>query len=344
MASNAWEKVAEVDEGIIFSGELFNLGRQSLAREIEVRLPRLSGSVSQFRIRPSSFFSAESNNVRVYEGASADEENARLHLVVSGGQFFAQILARQGVEYIDPFSETSVKVYAAAAGVPPSFSCLAEPLNIAETPLARQSSNPEVVRTFRLAGAATAEFTAFHGSKEAAFLSLVTALNRAHGIFERELGIRFQLVPQSESMVFTDPASDPYTTNEPGYEMLRDAHAAFDDRIGTSNYDLGIVLTRGTYGLTYIRSVCDPERKGSSCVGLPEPTGDAFHVNLVTHELAHQFGANHTFNSPSGFCAERRNLEGRTGIDYAQLGIRPGKSAQAARIASRHTKAKEAIG
>ena len=56
MASNAWEKVAEVDEGIIFSGELVNLGRQSLAREIEVRLPRLSESVSQFRIRPSSFF------------------------------------------------------------------------------------------------------------------------------------------------------------------------------------------------------------------------------------------------------------------------------------------------
>lgn len=190
----------------------------------------------------------------------------------------------------------------------------------------RATAVKNVLRKFRLAPAATAEFTQFHGSKEKAVLEVVTAINRASGIFHRELGISFQLVPDFERMVFDDAATDPYTSNDPSERLLHEAQDAFDEIIGTQNYDVGILLTKGLYGLAYFSSVCDPAIKGSSCIGLPEPVGDAFHVNLVTHELGHQFGAKHTFNSPLGLCTERRDgwtsFEPGTGstiMSYASL-------------------------
>jgi hypothetical protein len=132
-------------------------------------------------------------------------------------------------------------------------------------------------------------------------------MSRANGIFQRELGISFTLVPGFDQMIYTNMFKDPYHSNDPTEQTLAEAQAAFDKTIGSTNYDVGILLTRGLYGLAYINSVGDPARKGASCIGLPAPAGDAFHVNLVTHELAHQFGAKHTFNSPTGFCAERRD-------------------------------------
>ena len=131
-------------------------------------------------------------------------------------------------------------------------------------------------------------------------------MQRVNAIFRAEVGVQLDVVPGFDQMIFTNPATDPFTVQEPTVPLLDQAQRAFDNQLGSTSYDLGMVFTKGLYGLAYLRSVCDPLRKGSSAVGFLSAATDDFHINLVAHELAHMFGANHTFNSPTGLCAGRR--------------------------------------
>ena len=281
-----------------------------------LELPMLNGGSEIFQLRPVNLIpSGLQYPIKTLRGTG---NGSTVSMVITPESISAQIFRSGGVVYVNSrrmdASTVELKVDLDEGRSASDYQCLAPPAEIAarhDTPLEpqavlRQQSANHVLREFRLAAGATAEFTEYFGSKEKALLEVVTAMSRANEIFYRELGISFQLVPGFERMIFTDKETDPFSSNEPSENLLKETQAAFDSMIGTENYDVGIVLTRGTFGLARIRSVCDPERKGSSCIGFPEPAGDAFHVNLVTHELAHQFGATHTFNSPTGFCLERR--------------------------------------
>lgn len=281
-----------------------------------LKLPLPDGSIRTYLFASTELLSSNPEvPIRTFTGSSVEDPNCLANVVLTPNSISAQIFSREGTHYLNSTlgkaGEILLTFDAGLARTQVDYQCLTDPgepdLRAQGALEAQSSSFQNVLRRFRLAPAATAEFTQFFGSKEAALLEVVTAMSRADGIFQRELGISFQLVSGFEQMVFNDPPSDPYSINEPTEKLLNEAQSAFDGFIGTANYDVGILLTRGTYGLAYFSSVCDPARKGSSCIGLPEPAGDAFHVNLVTHELAHQFGARHTFNSPMGLCAERRD-------------------------------------
>jgi hypothetical protein len=300
----------------------------------QLRIPLPNGEVYVFRFDDTQLLqSAGTVEIRNLSGRSVEDPDCVANIVLTTRSVAAQVFSSQGTYYLNTKAESDGKLVFAVASqssrAEVGYECLtsAEPVSRPKNLLAAQSVGfANVLRTFRLAPAATAEFTAYHGSKEAAVLEVVTAMSRASAIFQRELGISFELVPGFDGMVYTDPETDPYTTNDPSEQLIHEAQHSFDQVIGTENYDVGIVLIRGTYGLTYFNSVCDPALKGSSCIGLPEPAGDAFHVNLVTHELGHQFGARHTFNSPNGLCTERRDGwtsfepgAGSTIMSYASL-------------------------
>ena len=88
VAVGAWEKIDQMDGGIVFSGSLTGLKRQSFSLGDEVQLPRLSGKVSCFAIQPSRFLPNQTGDVRVYQGTASGDEKVRLHLVVSSDRFF----------------------------------------------------------------------------------------------------------------------------------------------------------------------------------------------------------------------------------------------------------------
>src|SRR5690606_6735893 len=70
----------------------------------------------------------------------------------------------------------------------------------------------------------------------------------------------------------------------------------------------------------FIGSVCTDNRKGSAFSAADLPQGDAFDLDFVSHELGHQFGANHTWS----FESERSGVQaepasGSTIMGYAGI-------------------------
>lgn len=163
------------------------------------------------------------------------------------------------------------------------------------------------LRTYRLAVAATGEYTAFHGgTAEAGQAAIVTTVNRINQIYNTEAAIQLTLIGNNQTIVYTDGMTDPYT-NDDGGAMLAENQANLDMVIGTENYDVGHVVSTDGGGIATTSSPCNAATKARGVTGSAQPTGDPFDVDFVAHEIGHQFDGSHTFNSETGSCSGNRD-------------------------------------
>lgn len=169
----------------------------------------------------------------------------------------------------------------------------------------------ETLHTYRIAIAATAEYTRFHGSQGEAYNSIVTLVNRLNQVYERDLSLRLNLVSDTRT-IYTNAFTDPYS-NSSANLLLTQNTANLNQTIGSANYDIGHVLATDGGGLASVATVCGPN-KAEGMTGLSYPTGDAFIIDYVAHEIGHQLGATHTFNSNRGACT-RTNRERLTAYE-----------------------------
>ncbi len=159
-------------------------------------------------------------------------------------------------------------------------------------------------RTYRLALACTIEYSAavagVNATKAQVLSAMVTTMNRVNGVFERELSMNAQLINNTDDVIYLPGTTDPYSNNS-GSQMLGQNHATLQSVIGAANYDFGHVFSTGGGGIASFASVCR-NSKARGVTGSSNPVGDPFDIDYVAHEMGHQFGGSHTFNSTTGSC------------------------------------------
>lgn len=165
-----------------------------------------------------------------------------------------------------------------------------------------------ISRTYRLAVAATGEYTTFHGGTVALALSAITtSVNRVNSVYMLDFSTQLLLVATNNLIIYTNSSTDPYTNND-GVAMLAQNQTNCDNVIGSANYDLGHVFSTGGGGVASLGVPCTNSSKARGVTGSGSPIGDPFDIDYVAHEMGHQFGANHTFNnSNTGACAGNQN-------------------------------------
>ncbi len=186
--------------------------------------------------------------------------------------------------------------------------------NLAGKKLARKPALDLI--TYRLAVAGTAEYTESQGgTPSSAYASMITTINRVNEIYQRDLGIKLEIV-SSDDLAYTNASSDPYT-NSNAVAMVSENIDNLNSVLGASDYDIGHVFAQGKLGgLSYVGAVCYDNYKAGATTGIVDPQGEIFAIEFVAHEMGHQLGATHTFNSEKGGCGN--------GNRSAETAVEPG--------------------
>lgn len=318
---------------------------------VTIDLPTPEGGFARFAVVEAPVMApelaAKFPSIRTYKGVGIDDPAATVRLDLTPGGFHAQVLSPNGRWYIDPRDHLEPTVhtsYFAADLVNPRSDYVEvgvldqsgrlmsqEELQSAggdadhdhdaahgdhdadhdQSRAAERSGNRLV--TYRLAVAATAEYTAFHGGTvNGAMEAIVTVVNRVTGVYEQEVAARFQLVANNDDIVFV--GTDDLANNDPDV-LINQSQEVIDDVIGNANYDIGHTFSTGAGGLAGIGVLGLTGEKALGVTGISAPVGDVFSIDYVAHEIGHQFGAEHTFSGNQGSCRGRsRAVEPGSGI------------------------------
>lgn len=294
-----------------------------------ITLPMPDGTFERFRIEHSLIVEpglAEKypELAATYRGQGIDDPTATVRLDLMPSGFHSMILSSRGTVMVDPYAKGDTSNYISYrksdAKRTSDFSCDTDRENalkslsnstkgdfkpfVPDAVFAPAVTSGTELRTYRLALAATGEYTgvAGGGTVAGALAAQVVIMNRVNGIYERDLSMRMVIIANNNLIIYTDGTSDPYTNNN-GSTMLTENQNNVTTVIGTANYDIGHVFSTGGGGIAGVGVPCGAS-KARGVTGLTNPTGDVFAIDYVAHEMGHQWGGNHTFNGGTGSCGQ----------------------------------------
>ncbi len=280
-------------------------------------LPMPDGTFAKFRIEESPVIeaglAAKFPGLKTYRAQGIDDPTATMRFDVTPLGFHAIVLSTHETVYVDPYAKGDTRNYIAykksdlssegrvweCGFVDPADGLIEEGSLRPET---TEVTNGSTLRTYRLALAATGEYTAFFGGTvPGALAAQVVTMNRINAVYEKEVAIHMNIIANNNLIIYTNSSTDPYS-NSDGFAMLDQNQINIDAVIGNANYDIGHVFSTGGGGVAALGSVCNAISKARGVTGSPSPVGDGYDIDYVAHEMGHQFGARHTFNGTSSNC------------------------------------------
>jgi len=292
----------------------FELSDASKTSPMIIELPMPYGESSLFYVTEYSMMEVDLAKqfpeTKTFNIKGVDDLYATGKISVTELGFHAMVLTINGDYFIEPYNLTDknlyISFYKSDFKSNNLFECFPDEQNI----LQDNGNDPDLImstgeqlRTYRLACAATGEYTAFFGGTVIlGQAAIVVAINRVNGVYEKDLSVRMTLIANNNTLVFTNSGTDPYT-NSNGVTMLTQNQNYITTNIGSANYDIGHVFSTGGGGVAGLGVVCNSANKARGVTGLPSPVGDIFYIDFVAHEMGHQFSGNHSFNGVIGNCS-----------------------------------------
>jgi subtilisin-like proprotein convertase family protein len=285
-------------------------------------------------------------------GGRNKEYSGRFDYTMDG--FHAALDTPDGEVYIDPYA-TEVKnyyvVYFTADAIRPEdykkMICgtghglnkanhVIEPYSTKTNTQSRSMEGDIVkVHKYRLAMGCTGEFVqSYGGTKASALAKMVALVNRTNRVTMGENAIRFELVANTDTLIWLNPKTDPFPNGNLGKDaedangvviakgILSFSNNAIKQLIGNNNFDVGHIVTMNCSDVGGVVGglACTTQGKGSGVTCDGSGNTDAIAINIMCHEMAgHQFTGSHTMSS----CKALPDKE-----EYSQVGssskIEPG--------------------
>ena len=345
------------------SYKLFSLNEQLLRKDLSsiisekelqagkkgnlVTMPNADGRLQDYTIAETTLMeaglAAKYAQIKTYIGKSTDGASVIRLSVTSSGVSAVITNVAKPTFYIDAL-DNSKSIYAVNArsdnDAVKKFNCSLDEA-IVKNPGTGKSTkftgnaDDSRLREYRLALCVNGEFSQYFldgteadtaAMKTKVMNALVVCLQKANAVYERDFGVRMLYVNNEDTLLFVDPAKDPWPKTTSTVWNTK-TQTTIDALIGKSNYDIGHLLGKvpsADYndGNAYcIGCVCDNSQKGSGYTGYDNPSlTDYMVIDYWTHEMGHQFGANHTFTySNEGSGANIEPGSGSTIMGYAGI-------------------------
>lgn len=322
-----------------------------------IELPTLDGQIEKFEVYslPVVVKSlADRYQLGSYVGSKVGDPTTYVRFSVSPYDLQSMMFRDGKYEFIEPLNKEKT-VY----GVFPktdkqngdhAFSCstseslqsqndidkLSEGSNFSNLATDFSKASDKKYRTYRLAISVTGEYTQYFGGVAQAFAAINATITRVNGVFEKDFAIHLDL-QDFQQLIYTNASTDPYSTANAGIggAWNLELQQTLTSVIGNDAYDVGHLFTRagGSGNAGGIGNVCrnptrstDATSKGAAYSAARSgdgPEGDSFDIDLVAHEMGHQFGADHTYSfalqpAPNG-SAHMEPGSGSTIMSYAGI-------------------------
>jgi len=287
----------------------------SAHQTIEVQLPVGGGELEHFGIVESpvmqSGLASRYPEIRTYKIHGIDNPHASGRISLTSSGLHGMITSPEGSFFINPQGQNNYRAFKKNNHeTSPSFGC-DNPDHNHLTPAGKISGHKSLARkagqlkVYRIAIAATEDFVdASGGTRGNTMVRVVNVINRVNEIYERDLGIRLQLVDNTDNLFFKN--GDSYG-NGSSQDMADENQKIVTGTIGAANYDIGHLFGTGGGGFGYYGVVCNDSWKAKGVSNGFHSSGDESAIDLVAHEIGHQFNARHTFNGTTNYCGGNRS-------------------------------------